>query len=242
MQRVRFEYGEQSAVTERRGDGNQLEQVLTNLILNAAQASPDDGLVRLTTTAQPDGVRLTVEDRGQGWTRKSVGGRRSRFLRRRRRARAWACPICRKIVETHGGKLSIGSVVGKGTEVVVDLPRQQPASEGMVHDDPRSGGRGRESDSLVAAAEVRRSQLPRNGSRDGGSGAGSPRQRDLRPDFARLPGCRTPRAGCAAQATRDGHRRGRDHDDCVQHDRKRPSRPSSSGRTTTSPSRSRWTT
>ncbi|MBN2448631.1 MAG: hypothetical protein JXO22_18035, partial [Phycisphaerae bacterium] len=58
MQRVRFEYVNSQPLPAIQADEHQLDQLLTNLLLNAAQASPTDGLVRLVTTALEDGVRL----------------------------------------------------------------------------------------------------------------------------------------------------------------------------------------
>jgi signal transduction histidine kinase len=137
MQRVRFEYVNSQKLPPIEADENQLEQLLTNLLLNAAQAASDDGLVRLITTARPDGVRLTVEDRGHGMNEEVRRRALEPFFTTKAKGTGLGLSICRKIAETHGGKIDVHSVVGEGTEVVVDLPRQQPASGGSVDDDPR---------------------------------------------------------------------------------------------------------
>ena len=92
----------------------------------AAQASPRDGLVRLVTTVQPDGVRLTVEDRGFGMDEEVRRRAVEPFFTTKAKGTGLGLPICSKIVETHGGRLTIRSAPGKGTEVTVDLPRQPP--------------------------------------------------------------------------------------------------------------------
>jgi signal transduction histidine kinase len=130
MQRVRLECVNSQSLPVIAADENQLEQVLTNLLLNAAQASPEDGLVRLTTTAQADGVRLAVEDRGHGMDEEVRRQAAEPFFTTKAKGTGLGLSICQKIVETHGGRMTIRSVVGEGTEVVVDLPAKPPAAGG----------------------------------------------------------------------------------------------------------------
>jgi two-component system sensor histidine kinase HydH len=154
MQQVHLEYVNSQTLPPIEADENQLEQLLTNLLLNAAQASPADGLVRLTTTPYADGVRLTVADHGHGMDEEVRRRAMEPFFTTKARGTGLGLPICRKIVETHGGRITIHSIVGEGTEVVVELPRRQPASgspglrsagsqglraaESAADDDPRS--------------------------------------------------------------------------------------------------------
>jgi len=131
IQRVRFEYVNSRALPTIAADENQIEQLLTNLLLNAAQASKAGGLVRLTAAPQPDGIRLSIEDRGHGMDQE-VRRRAVEPFFTTKAAHGLGLSICKKIVETHGGALAIKSVVGEGTEVIVDLPRRQPSMEGEV--------------------------------------------------------------------------------------------------------------
>ena len=126
MQRVHFEHVNSQKLPPLEADENQVEQLLTNLLLNAAHASPDGGLVRLITSVSPAGVRFTVEDRGQGMDEEVRRRAVEPFFTTKARGTGLGLPICRKIVETHGGQMTIHSVVGEGTEVTVDLPRHPP--------------------------------------------------------------------------------------------------------------------
>jgi signal transduction histidine kinase len=132
IQRVHFEYVNSRALPPIAADENQVEQLLTNLLLNAAQASKPGGLVRLTSTPQPDGIRLSIEDRGHGMDQEVRRRAVEPFFTTKARGTGLGLSICKKIVETHGGALTIKSVVGEGTEVIVDLPRRQPSAEGEV--------------------------------------------------------------------------------------------------------------
>ncbi|MGD8453782.1 MAG: protoglobin domain-containing protein [Phycisphaerae bacterium] len=138
MQRVRFEYENSQRLPTIQADEHQLDQLLTNLLLNAAQASPTDGLVRLVTTTSEDGVRLTVQDHGHGMDEEVRRRALEPFFTTKAKGTGLGLPICCKIVEMHGGRIAIRSAVAEGTEVTVDLPRQQPASGGSADDDSRA--------------------------------------------------------------------------------------------------------
>jgi two-component system sensor histidine kinase HydH len=142
MQRIRFEYVNSQHLPPIDADEHQLDQLLTNLLLNAAQASPKDGLVRLTASAQGDGIRLTVEDRGHGMDEEVRRRAMEPFFTTKAKGTGLGLPICRKIVETHGGSIAVRSAVGQGTEVAVNLPGHPPASGGNPDDDSRARCRG----------------------------------------------------------------------------------------------------
>jgi signal transduction histidine kinase len=134
FERVRFEHRIPAGVPPIAADEHQLEQLLMNLLLNAAQASPPGGVVRLLTAAQDGRVRVVVEDRGCGMTLEVARRALEPFFTTKARGTGLGLPICQKIVEAHGGTLSIHSVPGEGTEVTVELmphPPAAPASEGL---------------------------------------------------------------------------------------------------------------
>ncbi len=66
FERVRFESDVARQLPLLAADENQLEQLLVNLLLNAAQASAPSGVVRLTAVGNARGVKLTVQDHGCG--------------------------------------------------------------------------------------------------------------------------------------------------------------------------------
>ena len=118
------------------GDGVQIEQVLINLVLNGAQAMQAQG-GRLTVTLAASaaqgraGVSLRVRDRGPGIPR----GQRRRlfdpFFTTRPDGAGLGLFSCRRIVEGHGGSITIRSGRG-GTLVTVWLPCESahPEEEG----------------------------------------------------------------------------------------------------------------
>jgi len=114
---------------------SQINQVLLNLITNAAQAlAPAKGRIALTTRAEKGGVAVEVADNGKGippevlpkifdpfFTTKEIGTGTGLGL-----------SISYKIVEQHGGRIEVASEVGKGTRFTVWLPLKPPAEAGLA--------------------------------------------------------------------------------------------------------------
>lgn len=119
-------------------DEGQLEQLLLNLLLNAGQAAPPGSKVRLLATSSPEGLRLVVEDSGCGMDEDTMRQAFEPFYTTKTRGTGLGLPICRKIVEAHGGTISIQSNPGEGTTVTVRLPRFPPASTGGQETDDYS--------------------------------------------------------------------------------------------------------
>ncbi|HEU4821595.1 MAG TPA: ATP-binding protein [Qipengyuania sp.] len=110
------------------GDGQQLEQVVRNLVDNALKYGSDDAPVRVSVQpAAPDRVVLTVADRGEGIAPEHLPHLTRRFYRTdpgRSRASGGTglgLAIVKHVVERHRGRLDIESTVGHGTKVIVHL-------------------------------------------------------------------------------------------------------------------------
>jgi two-component system sensor histidine kinase HydH len=128
MQRVRFEHRtDHRPLPSIEADENKIEQLLMNLVLNAAHASENDGLVTLTTRLTSKGVQLEIEDRGHGMDEQTCQRALEPFFTTKSRGTGLGLPICRRIAESHSGTLTIHSAAGQGTRVCVLLPHLQPA-------------------------------------------------------------------------------------------------------------------
>ena len=109
-------------------DPDRLNQVITNLISNAAKFSPAGETVRVSIAAHGDGVRLSVADRGPGIPEEF----RDRIFEKFSQADATdarkvggtglGLSITKVIVERFGGELTFDSERGVGTVFHVDLP------------------------------------------------------------------------------------------------------------------------
>jgi PAS domain S-box-containing protein len=115
------------------GDRVQIQQVLMNLILNAAQALEQSDAARreIVIAAAPDGamVDVSVRDNGGGFVGEA-GRLFEPFVTTTPQGLGVGLSICRSIVEGHGGKIRAANA-GEGAEVVFSLPAEVPA-EGRV--------------------------------------------------------------------------------------------------------------
>jgi signal transduction histidine kinase len=111
--------------------GNQIQQVLINLLINARQAMPNGGVVILRTALdEATGmVDLTVRDTGKGIPQEQLGHIFDRFFTTKRGPDAsgkggtgLGLAMCRDIVQSHQGRIRVESTVGKGTAFTLKLP------------------------------------------------------------------------------------------------------------------------
>jgi two-component system, OmpR family, sensor histidine kinase MtrB len=109
-------------------DPGRIEQVLHNLVSNAIKYSPEGGEVRVDLEPSPEGVSLSVSDRGAGIDHADVEAifepfRRGGALRDEVSGVGLGLYVSRRIVEAHGGRIRVRSSPGKGATFEVLLPR-----------------------------------------------------------------------------------------------------------------------
>lgn len=111
-------------------DERQLEQLLMNLILNAAHASRDGAAIEVAVIDRTDRLTLIVKDRGAGMPEEVRKKALEPFFTTKAKGTGLGLAICRRIAEAHGGTIAIASRPGKGTTVTVELPRESLRSVG----------------------------------------------------------------------------------------------------------------
>lgn len=112
-------------------DANRLRQVLINLVTNAAQASAAGGEVALTLErGLHGGLLLTVADQGSGISPEHLEQVFKPFFTTKQHGTGLGLPVARRIVEEHGGVITLASRLGQGTTVSVNLPALGPARAG----------------------------------------------------------------------------------------------------------------
>ncbi len=104
-------------------DEHQLQQVITNLMLNAAHACEDGGEVVCRIEPLDAGVRVEVLDNGVGMPSEVLDRAFEPFFTTKARGTGLGLPICKRIIDAHGGQIRIDSTVGQGTRIIIDLPR-----------------------------------------------------------------------------------------------------------------------
>ena len=110
-------------------DAELMERVVYNLVVNAAQASAAGGAVTVKTRAASGTVEISVIDRGQGIDPKDLGSIFNPFFTTKPTGVGLGLAIVSKIVDEHGGKITVESERGRGSVFRVLLPMTPPAAE-----------------------------------------------------------------------------------------------------------------
>jgi putative PEP-CTERM system histidine kinase len=104
-------------------DPAQMQKVITNLIMNAYDATGGKGSIRVATAARDHQAILTVSDNGCGMSRQYIDKRLFRpFHSTKKRGMGIGLFHSKMIVEAHHGKIEVESEEGKGTTFRVILP------------------------------------------------------------------------------------------------------------------------
>ncbi len=110
-----------------RADSAKLRQVLWNLLRNAADAAAVGGKhVTVEARALSDAeVRMTVIDDGPGISEDRLAHIFDPFFTTKQKGTGLGLATCHAVVAEHGGQIDVESEVGKGTKMVVTLPRRR---------------------------------------------------------------------------------------------------------------------
>jgi len=119
-----------SSVQDIVGDSDKLSQVLVNLVSNSIKYSRKGGTILLSSFENETDIIIRVKDEGLGIPTEDLPFIFERFYRvdqsrdKETGGAGIGLTITKEIVEAHGGKITIDSNPGHGTDVVVSLPKR----------------------------------------------------------------------------------------------------------------------
>lgn len=109
-----------------RADQGRLKQVLVNLVKNSLEAMEGGGTVLVRAAKGSHGhVEIRVEDNGKGIPEDKIEKLFQPFFTTKPGGTGLGLPLCRKIVEDHGGDITLGPRPGGGTVVTIKLPQEE---------------------------------------------------------------------------------------------------------------------
>ncbi len=148
------------------GDPSAIDRILTNLISNGIKYTDHRGYVSVSVQLTNDYISLKVVDNGMGVSKENLPRLFDRFYRvdstgsRKYGGTGLGLSIAKELTELQGGTISVASVLGKGTEFVITIPKAEKTYRetlAAIHADvPRSETvyENAEAYLLMAAAEI----------------------------------------------------------------------------------------
>jgi two-component system, NtrC family, sensor kinase len=121
-------------------DLSQIQQVVLNLLLNAAEATQTKSERRVVVSTEADGgeVRLTVSDNGEGIQPENMAKIFDPFFTTKAEGKGvgLGLAVSYGIVQAHGGDIEVKSQPGEGATFIVTLPLESPEPKGINGDAP----------------------------------------------------------------------------------------------------------
>ena len=103
-------------------DVAKMNRVFVNLIKNAFEAMPNGGELVLASNETIDGWEISFEDTGEGISEDALEKLWTPLFTTKARGMGFGLPICKRIVDAHGGKIAVQSAAGKGTLFIIKVP------------------------------------------------------------------------------------------------------------------------
>ncbi len=112
------------------GKSDQLQQVLFNILINAADAMPDGGTLSIRTEQEKEWVIIAIKDSGIGIAPKDLGKIYDPFFTTKSpdKGTGLGLSISLKIIDELGGRIKVQSKKGKGAEFIVYLKKAEKGS------------------------------------------------------------------------------------------------------------------
>ncbi|MBS7288902.1 MAG: GHKL domain-containing protein, partial [Candidatus Freyarchaeota archaeon] len=102
-----------------------MKRVLVNLIENAVQAMPNGGKLMIETSKTDSEVFITIKDTGMGIPKDVLENLFQPFFTTKTKGTGLGLNTSKRIIEAHGGAISVESEVGKGTTFTIRIPIKQ---------------------------------------------------------------------------------------------------------------------
>jgi len=106
-------------------DESSMRGVLMNLILNAVEAMRDGGTLSIAIDRTAENLQLEITDTGRGISEQDVKRIFEPFFTTKDQGLGLGMPYAKKIIEQHGGTISLSSRAGEGTTISIVLPAAQ---------------------------------------------------------------------------------------------------------------------
>jgi PAS domain S-box-containing protein len=105
-------------------DSVKMQRVFTNLLKNAVDAMPNGGVIEITSRQIDENLSVTFSDTGVGIACDTIDKLFTPLFTTKAQGMGFGLSISKRIVEAHGGSISVTSKVGKGTSFTITVPNR----------------------------------------------------------------------------------------------------------------------
>ncbi|HWC15527.1 MAG TPA: ATP-binding protein, partial [Terriglobales bacterium] len=125
------------------GDPDLLRRAFENLILNAIDAMPDGGTLRVKTSTVADAVLIEIADTGAGLTEEEAGRLFTPYYTTKQHGTGLGLAIVQSVISDHGARISVRSRPGQGTTFRMEFTRraEERRGKGSEKGEPTATGR-----------------------------------------------------------------------------------------------------
>jgi PAS domain S-box-containing protein len=110
-------------------DIDKMKRTFANMIKNAFDAMPIGGTLTIKSRRVNNNVQIAFSDTGIGMSKQVLDKLWRPLFTTKAKGMGFGLPICKRVVEAHGGKISVESTVGRGTTFIITVPIE-PKVEG----------------------------------------------------------------------------------------------------------------
>ena len=110
-------------------DIDKMKRVFSNFIKNAVDAMSEGGKLAISSRKSDGNVEIMFVDTGMGMAKEVMEKLWTPFFTTKAKGMGLGLAICKRIIENHGGKISVESIVGEGTTFTVTIPIEPKPKE-----------------------------------------------------------------------------------------------------------------
>lgn len=105
-----------------KADADKVVRVFINLIKNAIDAMPETGTIEITSHQTRDKIEISFADTGIGISKETLPKIFSPLFTTKAQGMGFGLAICKRIIDSHGGTITVKTAQSKGTTFIITLP------------------------------------------------------------------------------------------------------------------------
>lgn len=111
-------------------DTEKIKRAIINVVKNAIEAMPEGGTLTIKSKESNGNLEIAFTDTGIGMPKDITEKLFTPLFTTKAKGMGFGLPICKRIIEAHGGKISVESAVGKGATFTIIIPIKQKSERG----------------------------------------------------------------------------------------------------------------